>query len=105
MTRRSIGCALVASSLGVVLLAGGPVACGRGSAPVPTRQAGDLVQPIAEAALPAPVLAAVRQHPHAKLVRASHVVRGTKSWYDLTLTGTRKTRMIVEADGHVVSFE
>jgi transcription elongation GreA/GreB family factor len=64
-----------------------------------------VTQQISEAELPDTVRAAVHAHPRAVLHRAVRVTHGATVTYDLTLTGTRKTHMIVGADGRVISFE
>jgi hypothetical protein len=55
--------------------------------------------------VPEAVRVAVHAHPRAVLRRAVRITRGAAVTYDLTLTGTRKTHMIVGAGGHVISFE
>jgi hypothetical protein len=76
-----------------------------GTASAPESGVAELTEQVAEAALPEPVLAAVRSHPRAILVKAVKVTRAASVQYDLTLTGTQKTRMIVTPDGRVLSFK
>jgi hypothetical protein len=90
----------------VALLAG---ACAGGAGSVQeiaeSHAGGAITQEIPEADLPEPVRAAVRSHPRAVLRRALKVTSGETVSYNLTLSGTRKTHMVVAADGRVISFE
>jgi hypothetical protein len=60
---------------------------------------------VSEGELPDPVRAAARSHPRATIERAARVTRGGKTWYDVTLKGSRKTHLAVEPDGNVLSFQ
>lgn len=69
-------------------------------------QPGDVREAVAESDLPAPVLAAGRSHPRASITGATKVTRGGNVvFYELRLTGTRKTRMVVSPDGQVLTFD
>jgi len=57
-----------------------------------------------ESELPESVRASMRSHRRVIFVRGMKVTRGTTVEYDLTVRGTRKTRMILKPDGTVVSF-
>lgn len=60
---------------------------------------------VVEKELPAPVASAMHSHPRAIFVNGMKVTRSAQVQYHLTLRGTRKTAMIVKADGTVVSFK
>jgi hypothetical protein len=60
---------------------------------------------VLEKDLPKPVAAAMRSHPRAIFVSGAKVTRGGTVEYQLTLKGTRKTALVVKADGTVVSFK
>ncbi len=60
---------------------------------------------VAASELPEPVLAAVRSHQRASIASASKLTRAGRVVYDLRLTGTRKTHLVVEPDGRVITFE
>jgi hypothetical protein len=55
--------------------------------------------------LPRPVAAAMHSHPRAIFVTGMRVTRGNVVRYELTLRGTRKTAMVTQADGTVLSFK
>lgn len=70
--------------------------------------AGGLVEgaeQVDEADLPPPVADAIRAQARVQYVKGMKVTRGAAVRYELTLRGTRKTTMIVKADGTVVSFK
>lgn len=88
----------------VLLSMSGP-ACRQAPAPVAQAGAADHREPVAEAELPPAVLAAVHAHPRASFASAAKVTRDGRVIYDLTVTGTRKTHLVVAADGTVLTFE
>ena len=60
---------------------------------------------VTEKQLPKPVSDAFHSHRRAIFVSAVKVTRGASVEYHLTLKGSRKTAMVVKADGTVVSFK
>jgi hypothetical protein len=64
-----------------------------------------LAEQVEEKDLPAPVAAAMHSHPRAIYVSGMKVTRQGRVRYELTLRGTRKTAMVAEADGTVLSFK
>jgi hypothetical protein len=59
---------------------------------------------VEEKDLPQPVSAAMHSHPRAIFVTGMKLTRGNVVRYELTLRGTRKTAMVIQADGTVLSF-
>lgn len=64
----------------------------------------ELAEEVSEKDLPGAVAAAMHSHPRAIYVSGFKMTRGKSVHYDLTLRGTRKTAMVVQPDGIVVSF-
>jgi hypothetical protein len=95
----------IALSLSLLSLCG----CGRAAttgSPAAQAQPGDIHEAVAVSDLPAPVLAAARSHPRATLAGATKVTRsGNIVFYELQLTGTSKTHMVVGPDGQVLTFD
>lgn len=65
----------------------------------------EIAEEVADTDLPGPVTAAWRSHPRASYVSGMKVSRGKAVRYELTLRGTRKTALVVQPDGTVVSFK
>lgn len=65
----------------------------------------EVAEQVDERELPPPVAAAMHSHPRAIYGSGMKVTRGKSVQYQLTLRGTRKTAMVVEPDGTVVSFK
>jgi hypothetical protein len=78
---------------------------GRGLLYAPDGSLVETIDEVSEGELPDPVRAAARSHPRATIERAARITRGGKTWYDVTLKGSRKTHLAVEPDGNVLSFE
>jgi hypothetical protein len=97
----------LALSLPLLLPAGGCRRAATVSSPAAAEaQPGDVREPVAESDLPAPVLAAGRSRPRATIAEAAKVTRGGQVvFYELRLTGTRKTHMVVSPDGQVLTFD
>jgi len=60
---------------------------------------------VLEKELPKPVAAAMHSHPRAIYVSGWKVTRGSSVEYRLTVRGTRKTAMVAQPDGTVLSFK
>ena len=65
----------------------------------------EVAEQVDEKGLPMPVAAAVHSHRRAIYVSGVKVSRGGTVEYRLTLTGSRKTAMVVKPDGTVLSFQ
>lgn len=65
----------------------------------------EIVDEVSEGELPEPVRAAARSHRRATIERAARITRGAKTWYEVTLKGSRKTHLAAEPDGKILSFE
>ena len=76
------------------------------SSPAAQAQPGDVREAVAESDLPAPVLAAGRSRPRATIASVTKVTRGGQVvFYELRLTGTRKTHLVVSPDGQELAFD
>jgi hypothetical protein len=64
-----------------------------------------VTEQITEREVPAPVLAAMRAHRRAIFVEAARVRRGRTVEYHLTVRGSRRTKMVAQEDGTVISFQ
>jgi hypothetical protein len=64
----------------------------------------ETAEQVDEKDLPGPVASAMHSHPKAIYVTGLKVTRGRSARYELTLRGTRKTAMVVQPDGTVISF-
>ena len=60
---------------------------------------------VTEAELPDAVRNAMRSYKRVTFLRGMRVTRGARVQFDLAVRGTRRTRMILEPDGTVVSFK
>ena len=65
----------------------------------------EVAEQVEEKELPRPVADAMHSHPRAIYVTGMRVTRGARVEYRLTLRGTRKTAMVVQPDGTVLSFK
>jgi hypothetical protein len=68
-------------------------------------QAKERKETVLEKDLPKPVAEAMHSHRRAVFVSGEKVTNGTNVEYRLTLSGSRKTAMVVKPDGTVVSFK
>jgi len=60
---------------------------------------------VTETELPDAVRNAMRSYKRVTFLRGMRVTRGARVQFDLAVRGTRRTRMILEPDGTVVSFK
>ena len=65
----------------------------------------EMSEQVEEKDLPKPVLAAIRSHRRAIFVSAMKVTRKSGVEYQITVRGSRRTAMIANADGTVLSFK
>ena len=65
----------------------------------------EVAEQVEEKELPPPVAAAMHAHPRAIYGGGMKVTRGGRVQYHLTVRGTRKTAMVAQPDGTVVSFK
>lgn len=65
----------------------------------------EVAEQVQEKDLPQPVARAMHSHRRAVFARGMRVSRGGGVLYVLTITGTRKTALVVKADGTVVSIK
>lgn len=70
-----------------------------------TAKAIEVAEQVDEKGLPKPVADAMHSHPRAIYVTGLRVLRDGSVTYRLTVRGTRKTEMLVRADGTVLSFK
>jgi hypothetical protein len=65
----------------------------------------EAAEQIPEKELPAPVAAAMHSHRRAIYVSGMKVARNGEVRYELTVRGSRKTKMVAKPDGTVLSFQ
>ena len=65
----------------------------------------EMCEQVAEKDLPNPVRDAIHAHRRAIFVSAMKVTRKADLEYHITVRGSRKTAMVVKADGTVLSFQ
>jgi hypothetical protein len=70
-----------------------------------TGKAIEVAEQVEEKELPRPVADAMHSHPRAIYVTGLKVTRGGSVTYQLTVRGTRKTAMVAQPDGTVLSFK